>query len=78
MASLVWGARREIASSSWKAPREMRCVSEEPARRRSGKALTSELPIYKTSILKGPEADCDEDFSIQFQLVFNELYVHQP
>jgi len=41
----VWGERREIASSSWKAPRETRWVSEEPARRRRGNPLTLALPI---------------------------------
>lgn len=46
MESFVWGCKRDMASSSWKAPRETRWVSEEPARRRSGKALAFELPIY--------------------------------
>ena len=44
-ASFVWGVRREMASSSWNAPRETRWVSEEPARRRRGNALTFALPI---------------------------------
>ena len=35
-----------MASSSWKAPRETRLVSEEPARRRRGKAFMFALPIY--------------------------------
>lgn len=35
-----------MASSSWKPPREMRLVSDEPARRSRGKALTLALPIY--------------------------------
>ncbi len=45
MASFVCGLRRVMASSSWKAPRETRCVSDEPARTRSGHALMDELPI---------------------------------
>ena len=46
MASLVCGVRRDMASSSWNAPRETRWVSEEPARRRRGNALALELPIW--------------------------------
>jgi hypothetical protein len=45
MASFVCGVRREMASNSWNAPRDTRCASEEPARKRSGQALTDELPI---------------------------------
>lgn len=48
-ASLVWGVRREMASSSWKAPLEMRWVSAEPPRRRRGNALMLELPSYPSS-----------------------------
>ena len=46
-ARFVWGVRREMASSSWKAPRAVRWDSEEPARRRRGKALAWELPIWR-------------------------------
>ena len=42
-----------MASSSWKAPRETRFVSEEPARRSRGKALTFALPIYVNTISPG-------------------------
>lgn len=38
--------RKEIASISWKAPLPVRFVSEEPARKRAGNALTEQLPIY--------------------------------
>ena len=42
-----------MASSSWKAPRETRFVSEEPARRRRGKAFTFALPSYENTISPG-------------------------
>ncbi len=52
MASFVCDVRREIASNSWKAPRDTRCVSDEPARRSNGQALTEELPIWNILAFK--------------------------
>ncbi len=45
-----------MASSSWNAPLVTRCVSEEPARRRRGKALAEELPIYKVTLKRKHES----------------------
>jgi hypothetical protein len=45
-ADLVWGVRRDMASISWNAPLVARSVSDEPPRKRVGKALAAEFPIW--------------------------------
>ena len=45
MAYLVCGVRKEMASSSWKAPFPTKLVSHEPAINRAGKALTEQFSI---------------------------------
>lgn len=59
IARFVCGVRSEMASSSWKAPREVRWDSEEPARRRRGKALALELPTWKDVVLVKWSLDLD-------------------
>lgn len=51
-----------MASSSWKPPREMRLVSDEPARRSRGKAFTLALPIYGRLI--SPSGVCKKQWSM--------------
>lgn len=48
MADLVCGVRRDMASISWNAPLVARSDSDEPARKRVGKALAEEFPICST------------------------------